>query len=247
MFHLLKTMMSDGEEPPLRCTALIMAAGQGTRMNREGGKQLIKLLGRPIISYTLEVFQNCKAVDDILLVVREEDLTDMRDVVEAFGIEKVSSIIVGGDTRQKSVENGLRELDLATSLVLIHDGARPFVTEQEVEDLIGEAASCGAAALGIPVKDTIKKVDENLVISETPPRELLWAIATPQAFSADLIREAHEAARRDQFSGTDDCMLVERLGCPVQVVPCSSENIKITTPEDLFVAERILESRGDEW
>lgn len=249
MFNLFKSVMGDssGDEPPQRCTAVIVAAGRGERMRQDTSKQFIKLIGRPVISYTLEVFEQCKMVDEIIIVTREQDLMDMRDVVEAFGIDKAAKIVIGGDRRQDSVYNGLSEIGYDTSTVLIHDGARPFVTVEELETLIKETGKYQAAALGMPVKDTVKKVDKDNIVTETPDRETLWAVATPQAFAHDVIMNAYEAAMKDKFYGTDDCSLVERTGHSVKIVPCSNENIKITTPEDIFVAESILESRGDEW
>lgn len=249
MFNLLKSVMSDksDDDVPRYCTAVIVAAGSGKRMKSEENKQFMKLLGRPLISYTLESFEECDAVDEIVIVAREEDIVDMKDVVEAFHIEKANKIIVGGAQRHDSVYNGLLEAAHNTSVVVIHDGARPFVLPVEIKETIRECEKTGAAALAVPLKDTIKKADKNGFVEQTLDRETIWAVQTPQTFSYDVIKAAYEMALQDKDFGTDDCYVVEKMGRQVKLIEGSYENIKVTTPDDIILAESILESRGDEW
>jgi 2-C-methyl-D-erythritol 4-phosphate cytidylyltransferase len=225
---------------------VIVAAGKGSRMRTAVSKQYLELGGRPILVHTLQLFQNIQEVEQIVLVVGEEDLERCRKYVSDYGLTKVEQVLAGGQERQDSVCQGLRALSPATEWVLVHDGVRPFAAPDQILACWHKAMEHEAAVLAVPVKDTIKVVDAAGQIQSTPDRKSLWAIQTPQAFRVSLLQEAHERAKRQGFVGTDDAMLVERMGKPVHVVEGDYYNIKITTPEDLPWAEWILQNiRGE--
>ncbi|NEW09688.1 2-C-methyl-D-erythritol 4-phosphate cytidylyltransferase [Paenibacillus sp. SYP-B3998] len=219
---------------------VIVAAGKGSRMRTAESKQYLLLGQKPILVHTLQLFQNIHAVDEIILVVGEADVERCRGYVQGYGLSKVTSVIAGGNERQDSVKRGLDALQDSTECVLVHDGVRPFTNIEHVFECIRKAQEQDAAVLAVPVKDTIKIVNAAKQIQSTPDRRSLWAIQTPQAFRLALLKEAHERAERDAFIGTDDAMLVERMGITVHVVEGDYYNIKITTPEDLPWAEWIL-------
>lgn len=220
--------------------AVITAAGKGTRMNSDINKQYIEIAGIPVLARTVSVFQQCGAIDNIILVVNEEDINYCKhNIVEQYNFTKVTSLVVGGAERQNSVYRGLCALGKDCGIVLIHDGARPFVTNKNIVDCINAVKSFDACGVGVRLKDTVKVSDLNGFVSETPDRSNLWSIQTPQGFSYDIIMNAHEAALRNNFTGTDDMVLVERLGIPVKIVEGDYQNIKITTPEDIAVGESI--------
>nr|WP_281883971.1 2-C-methyl-D-erythritol 4-phosphate cytidylyltransferase [Paenibacillus sp. YYML68] len=220
---------------------IIVAAGKGTRMGTQESKQYLQLGGKPIVVHTLETFERMIGVSSIVLVTGEADVARCRQYVEQYGLHKVTAVIAGGRERQHSVRLGLNALPTGTEWVMVHDGVRPFAKETHVRMCAERAAVTDAAVLAVPVKDTIKVVDAEGVIQGTPDRSSLWAIQTPQAFRLAVLQKAHEEAEADGFLGTDDAMLVERLGCRVAVVESDYYNIKITTPEDLPWAEWILE------
>lgn len=227
----------------MKVSAVITGAGRGLRM---GGvaKQFMDLAGRPVIAHTLAQFQSCALVDEIVVVTPPPDIERvLRDVVERYGFSRVSHVVGGGATRQESVYNGIMATSPDADVVLVHDAVRPLVTVEMIQNVTMAAFEHGAAVPGVPVKDTIKMVDEEGFAAATPPRERLVAAQTPQAFRRDVIVRAHEAARRDGFLGTDDAALVERLGGRVAVVPGAETNIKLTTPEDVAVVERFLSER----
>ena len=224
--------------------ALIPAAGMGKRMGAGVNKQYLLLNGKPIVAHTLSVFEDAPFVDDIYLVIPEEEIPYCREqVVERYGFAKVRSIVPGGAERQHSVLNGLRAMENARDddLLLIHDGVRPFVPVHVLERVLEVAGAYDGALVAVPAKDTIKIVADG-IIRDTPPRESLWLAQTPQAFRYGVIRAAHEIADAEGFLGTDDAMLVERLGKDIHVVLGDYRNIKITTPEDLILAEAFLKS-----
>lgn len=223
------------------CTAIVPAAGSGTRMGTPGGKLLLPLLGRPLISYTLLSLASSKAVDRIVIVAREEDILPFFDLTKALDLGVPVTVVRGGATRAESVLSGLNEAADA-ELVLVHDGARCLITSEEIDRTVAAARTYGAAAIGVRVKDTVKICDETGRILNTPDRRSLWAVQTPQVFSAALLRSAFE--QLDDFSVTDDCAVCERAGIPVYMIEGSYENIKITTPDDLIVAEGFLKKRG---
>ena len=220
---------------------VIVAAGRGTRMGAKESKQYLKLMDKPILIHTLELFQTIGIVSEIALVVGQDDIERCRQWTSAYGLTKVKAVVAGGEERQHSVYLGLGTL--STEWVMVHDGVRPLVTEAAVLSCCSAAERSGAAVLAVPVKDTIKQVDAEGVIVATPDRRSLWAIQTPQAFRRALLLDAYERAQADSFVGTDDAMVVERIGVPVTVAEGEYSNIKITTPEDLPWAELLLSRR----
>jgi 2-C-methyl-D-erythritol 4-phosphate cytidylyltransferase len=225
---------------------LIPAAGTGSRMGAAVNKQYLTLADRPILAHTLNLFDNHPAVDSIHLISPETEIAYCRrEVVERYAFAKVRSIIAGGAERQDSVRNGLLKCGAAAEdIVLIHDGARPFFPPAMIPRVVATTLSIGACVVGVPVKDTIKEVEDSLVLG-TPDRQRLWQAQTPQAFRFALIRDAHEQAVREGFRGTDDASLVERLGQPVAMFEGNYRNIKITTPEDLILARAFLACPGE--
>lgn len=223
---------------------VIVAAGRGTRMGTSESKQYLRLANKPILVHTLELFQRLNFVKEISLVVGADDIDRCESWVREYRLSKVIAVLSGGKERQHSVHRGLAKL--TSDWVMVHDGVRPLVTEAAVENCCRTAIQGGAAVLAVPVKDTIKQVDGDGVIVSTPERSSLWAIQTPQAFRRALLLEAHERASEEGFLGTDDAMVVERMGAPVTVAEGDYTNIKITTPEDLPYAEFLLGQRRPE-
>lgn len=226
---------------------IVVAAGRGTRMGTKESKQFLSLKGKPIIVHTLEVFDRHPLIGEIVLVTGEQDVDRCRAWIAEYGIAKQVKVIPGGAERQHSVYRGL--LNIGTPWVLVHDGVRPFVTSGQVTSCYEAALEHGASILAVPVKDTVKQVDGQGRVTATPDRRSLWAIQTPQAFRRSDLLRAHEDAETAGFIGTDDAMLVERLGIPVKVTEGGYSNIKITTPEDLDFAEIIAnkkEFRGED-
>ncbi|HWQ30432.1 MAG TPA: 2-C-methyl-D-erythritol 4-phosphate cytidylyltransferase [Negativicutes bacterium] len=225
-------------------TAIVLAAGKGNRMNAGMNKQFIPILGKPLLAHTLEVFQACSLVDSIILVAGRGELELCRQlIVEAYGFSKVDKLIEGGSERQESVYKGLLALETDCGVVMIHDGARPIFTGNLIERCIAGAEKYGAVSAGMPAKETVKILDGKGFVKYTPQRELVWITQTPQAFRRDLIRKAHENAIAEGISGTDDASLVEILGEKVKMLESSYENIKVTTPEDIIVAETLMGRR----
>lgn len=222
-------------------TAIILAAGNGTRMKADKSKLLLEINGKTVIERTVNTFSNIADIDDIIVVVRETDIPLYENVLSKYNI----SYCIGGSTRQESVSNAVETVDNADMLI-IHDGARPLVTENEISNTIRVAQEKGAAAVGVRVKDTIKVVDKNNKIIDTPERSSLIAIQTPQIFRFDKYIEAMKLAKEQGKDFTDDCKLLENAGEDVFVVDGEYTNIKITTPEDIPVAESILNARGEE-
>lgn len=228
----------------MKYTVVLPAAGSGKRMKADKNKLLLELFDKPIFIYTLEVFQRDPNCEAIWLAVKEEERSLMEDFVKEYGITKVKGFAVGGVERQDSVRACL-EMIPACDVVLVHDAARPFIEAEVILHLAKEATASGAAIAGVRVKDTIKKAESGF-ITETIERERLWMIQTPQAFRYSLIKEAAAAAYEAGFLGTDEAMLVERLGHPVKIVESNYENVKMTTPDDLIYGKAILESRRQE-
>ncbi len=225
----------------MKTVAIIPAGGSGKRLGADVAKQYLLLGGLPVLVRTLIVFQKSVAVDEIILAVPAEDLASVRkQFIEPYGLTKVSAVVAGGKERQDSVRNGLAAARRPCGVVVVHDGVRPFVTGDMIARVVEAAARDGAAAIGVPAKDTIKETTDARVVTATLPRRNLWQTQTPQAFRYDLLRRAYDQATRDSFFGTDDASLVERLGAPVRLLSGAYENIKITTPEDLVIAEAFL-------
>lgn len=223
-------------------TAIVLAAGKGTRMNSKIQKQFLEVEGKPVIYYSLKCFQESPLIRDIILVTGEESLSYCKEeIVKRFGFSKVKKVTAGGKERYDSVYAGLCACD-NTDYVLIHDGARPFVTEEILERTCFAVKETGACVVGMPAKDTIKISDRNKMVESTPAREKVWLVQTPQAFRYSLIKESYESIRCKDMSGiTDDAMIVEQeRGVKVALVHGSYENLKITTPEDLIIAEAFL-------
>lgn len=217
---------------------VVAAAGMGKRMGYGKNKLRISLQNKPIIAYTLDVFEKDPWCSSIILVINEHDQDFMEELVRSREFMKVKAIVKGGRERQESVYEGLKKIE-GESIVLIHDGARPFVRLEHIHKLVQVTSEKGSAVLAVPVKDTIKRVKDG-VVEETIDRSELWSIQTPQAFQLSLLKEAHDVAVKEGFIGTDDASLVERIGYNVEIVEGDYNNIKITTQEDLHFAEAIL-------
>ena len=226
-------------------SAIIVAAGGSTRMGTAGSKQFIPLLERPVIEYTLRAFQDCKLISEIVVVSREQDAPQIKEIADNNGFSKVKAVVNGGDSRAHSVKNGIAAASSGAEYYAIHDGARPLITVEEIERVCEAAFETGAATLGTPVTDTIKIVDGSDMIESTPLRSQLRAVQTPQVFESELYSFALDNAEADLEGFTDDCSLIENMGGEVMVVDGSKENIKLTTPIDIIIAESILRSRGE--
>jgi 2-C-methyl-D-erythritol 4-phosphate cytidylyltransferase len=230
-----------------KIAAIVLAAGKGRRMQSDVAKQYMMLKEKPVLYYALKAFEDSE-VDEIVLVTAEEEREYCRqNIVERYGFSKVSHIVAGGAERYHSVYNGLCAL-WNCAYVLVHDGARPFVTQQIIHRSLEEVRTRQAVAVGMPVKDTIKIIDETGFVKETPDRQFVWAIQTPQTFSYTLIRQCYEKLIQEDKQQanaqkiTDDAMVVELFtGVKVKLVEGSYDNIKITTPEDVSVAEAFLQ------
>jgi 2-C-methyl-D-erythritol 4-phosphate cytidylyltransferase len=225
---------------------IVVAAGKGSRMGTAESKQYLQLDDKPILIHTLSAFERMGFVDTVVLVTGAGDVDRCRDWVQAYKLSKTKAVISGGKERQDSVHEGLKALPSDIEWVLVHDGVRPVAAPRHVKACLERAQLTEAAVLAVPVKDTIKVVNGEGVITATPERSSLWAIQTPQAFRLSLLLEAYERAEEEGFIGTDDAMLVERLGRSVSVVESDYYNIKITTPEDMPWAEWILRNVGRE-
>ena len=227
--------------PPGLCSAVIVAAGSARRM--EGIDKILAPLGElPVLVHTLYAFQDCPAFDEVVVVTREDLLVEVSQLCKEYRLDKVTKVVVGGAERIHSVRAGLQEANPEAGLIAIHDGARPLVTREVLEEAVARAWTTGAAAPAIPVTDTIKR-EENGQTVETVDRSQLRAVQTPQVFEAGLIRAALEKAVQNGEHLTDDCAAVERIGMKVSLTAGSRENIKISTPFDLLLGEAILESR----
>lgn len=224
-------------------SAVIVAAGGSVRMGIADSKQFIPLLSRPAIEYTLKAFQKSHLIKEIVIVCREQDNDRINKIIELNGFSKVSKLVKGGDSRADSVRNGIGACSENAKYYAIHDGARPLITVEEIERVVEAAFDTGAATLGTSVKDTIKVVDGFNNIESTPIRSQLRAVQTPQVFERDLYRFALENAGDNIINFTDDCSLIENMGGEVLVVRGNEENIKLTTPIDIVIAESILKSR----
>jgi len=219
--------------------AIIVAAGSSHRFGADQPKQFVPLCGKPLIIHTLERFETCPAVDEIILVLSAEGEKEFQISNLGSEISKLSRIVIGGSTRGESVRNGLLAVEASgDDIIAVHDGARPLVTSDEVTAVVSKAAQTGAACLVAPVTDTIKSVESNL-INFTVDRDRLRRALTPQAFRSDILKRAFDNAELSE-NVTDECYLVEKLGVPISTVEGSARNIKITRPEDLKFAEAIL-------
>ena len=224
----------------MTAVAVIVAGGQGTRIEGKLPKQFLNLGDRPILAHCVQRFESCQMVDQIVLVVPEDYLGYCSEaIVDQYDFRKVKKIVCGGRERQESVYLGLKACPKSTNVVAIHDGVRPFVSPQKISESIELCEQKRAVILAVPAKDTVKRVEGNSVVT-TLDRRKLWLVQTPQVFDYSLILDAYERAIEDEFAGTDDAMLLERLGRQVTVVEGEYQNIKITTAEDLAIAEKLV-------
>ncbi len=231
----------------MKTVAIIPAGGAGKRLGLEVAKQYLLLDSLPVLVHTLNAFQMTEIVSAVVLVVPKEDEASVqKQIVEKYGLTKVISVVAGGRERQDSVRNGLQSVSGTFDVVIVHDGVRPFVTPELIRRVVAAAAECGAASIGVPAKDTIKETTDDQIVSATLRRQNLWQTQTPQAFRYDILCRAYGEAHRDHFYGTDDASLVERTGVKVRMVTGSHENIKITTPEDLLMAEALMVNKRKE-
>ena len=220
--------------------AVILGAGNGTRMGIDKSKMLREIGGKTVIERSVAAFSDMPEIDEIIVVCRECDV----DLFSQLITDEDVSFVIGGETRQQSVMNAVETID-ECDYIIIHDGARPLVTQKAIINTLDKAQECRAAATGVTVKDTIKVVDDNLAIVDTPDRSRLISIQTPQIFDFGLYKEALKKAQADSKDYTDDCQLVENLGTKVYAVQGDYDNIKITTKSDIPLAENILKMRGE--
>jgi 2-C-methyl-D-erythritol 4-phosphate cytidylyltransferase len=227
-----------------RIAALIVAAGEGHRLGMSQPKAFVALGDEPILAHTLRPFEACRRIQSLHLVLREQDIESWHEeILVRYAFRKSKPPVAGGARRQDSVRLGLETVEEGTDVVLIHDGARPFVDGAMLDRLLDALEEVPAVVVAVPTKETVKVVSSGGLIVETPARDRLWTVQTPQAFEFHTILKAHRKALDEGITATDDSTLVERLGVPVRVVHGSYRNIKITTPEDLRVAQAFLEDR----
>ena len=230
----------------MKASVILLAAGKGSRFGSSSPKQFYLLGGKPVLAHSLETFGRCAEISEIVLVTAEEDVDYAGEIADAYGFGKVTRVVPGGKERQDSVRNGLHFVSPNADVVLIHDAARPFVAPEDVKKLIKLTKFHGCCVLGVRAKDTVKICDANNGVVSAPDRDFVWLMQTPQAFWSDVIIKAHEKAEAENFYGTDDAMLTERLGYKTLVVEGSYDNFKITTSADIALAEAVLRRRAEE-
>lgn len=221
-------------------TLIIPAAGSGSRMGLVHNKLFILLAGKPILWHTLKAFESCDGLQEIILAIRPQDAEAVQELLDQGDFNVAIRTVAGGDSRQESVYHALQTVDSSCETVWVHDGARPFVHGDVLARLISAESARANAVLGVPVKDTVKRTDGNGYVTETPARSNLWLIQTPQVFRKRDLLDANRRAVSEGFEGTDDASLMEWAGYPVSVIPGDYFNMKITTPEDLVLAEAVL-------
>ena len=227
----------------MKVGAIIAAAGFGRRMKSDRPKQLLALNGTPIIIHTIRKFDLSPVVDYVIVTATRESVEEVRELVRSAGFKKSITVVEGGERRQDSVLAGLQHLQRGTDVVAVHDGVRPFVSAEDIENVVRQAERTGAAILGVPIVDTVKHVEKDFIQS-TLTREHLVLAQTPQVFRIDVLKEAFDRSQKDEYYGTDESSLVERLGHPVAVVRGSERNIKITRPTDLTLARAFLDEEN---
>lgn len=237
------------ESKKVSVKVIVPAAGSGKRIRGSMPKQYISLAGLPLLVHTLLKFQRSVLVEEVILVVRKDEVEWVKDkIVTKNNLTKVTKVIEGGAERQDSVARGLREIDdtiEGNDIVVVHDGARPFVSQNKINACIYEANKTGACVLGLRITETLKRVDEDGFLRTTIPYKDLWIAQTPQAFKLSVIKQAHALAKKEGFYGTDEAALVERLPHDIRVIHGSFWNLKITYPEDFQLAEQILKMETD--
>lgn len=221
-------------------SVIIVSAGSSSRMNGVD-KQLAGICGIPVVVRSMLAFEKCESVLEIIVVTKEESIQIIKDLAAEYNISKLAAVTAGGKTRQESVINGVRKISEKTQMIAVHDGARPLVAPENIEKTIADARVFNGAVLGVPVKDTIKTVSDGL-ITDTPPRSSLYITQTPQVFKRSVYMRGIEFAMRNYLDFTDDCQLAEAIGVKVCMTTGDYKNIKITTPEDIAIAEAILRS-----
>ena len=229
----------------MKTVAIIPAGGSGRRLKAGIAKQYLLLDGLPVLVHSLKAFEQALVINEIIVVVPESDIKYVREeLIKKNDLKKVTNVIAGGAQRQDSVRNGLAAIDDKCDIVLVHDGVRPFVTEKMINEVVAAAKKDQAASIGVKAKDTIKETQDNGLVVKTVQRQNIWLTQTPQAFPFAVLKKAYEAAQSDNYYGTDDASLVERIGIKVKMIAGSYDNIKITTPEDLIIAEALLRSKS---
>lgn len=226
-------------------TAVVVAGGRGVRLARQGGKQLMPLAGRPMLSWTLRAFESASTIDSVVVAFGPEGVESLPALVEGWGLSKVHGIVPAGAERQDSVAAGLAAAPTGTDVVVVHDGARPLVLPADIDACVEALPGFDGVVLGRPAVDTIKEAAADGVVTRTPDRSGLWYAETPQVFPLDTLLEAQAAARRDGFVGTDDAVLVERVGGRVCMLSAQGANLKITVPADVSFAESVLLGREE--
>ena len=221
-------------------TAIVVAAGKSERMGTGTDKAFLNLGPKPVLAWSLLAFERCTDVDQIVVVVRKDQIVATKALVRMFGISKIRTVVAGGQKRQDSVMNGLKEVDSDTRIVVIHNGARPCVKPETIAETVKVAKRTGAAVIGCHIWDTVKYVEKGTTVSRTEDRSKLWAVQTPQAFSASVIRRAYAEVVKKNVDVTDDASAVELIGEPVKIVESNVPNLKITTVEDLRVAAGVV-------
>ena len=229
----------------MKVGAIIAAAGFGRRMKADRPKQLLALNGIPIIIHTIRKFDISRVIDYIIVTAPRESVIEVSELVKSAEFQKPVIVVQGGERRQDSVASGLNHLQPGTDIVAVHDGVRPFVSTDDIENAVRQAERTGAAVLAVPIVDTVKQVEKD-VIESTLTREHLVLAQTPQVFRTEILKQAFDSATKDEYYGTDESSLVERLGHPVAIVRGSERNIKITRPSDLSLARAFLEEERAE-
>lgn len=227
----------------MKVGAIIAAAGSGRRMKSDRPKQLLALNGTPIIVHTIRKFDACPAIDYVIVTAPRESLDEVTQLVKSAGFKKSVTVVEGGERRQDSVGIGLRRLQPGTDIVAVHDGVRPFVPVEDIAKVVAQAGQSGAAILAVPIVETVKQAEKDIV-ALTLTREHLVLAQTPQVFRTSILKDAFERAAKDEYYGTDESSLVERLGHPIAIVRGSERNIKITRPSDLTLARAFLEEEA---
>lgn len=225
-----------------KVTAIVPAAGAGSRFSKKKGqrKPFFIVKNKPILIHTLTALANSNRINNIVVVVHKDDITKCRGAIKKFGVNKVLDVIPGGATRFESVKRGLSRVPRDSGMILIHDGVRPLIDKRMISAAIKGCARFGASVCGVPVVSTVKSVRKDLIVKNTPDRSRLYIAQTPQVFNKDTISRAYNLKIRNSSRITDDSMLVERLGCRIKMVSGSYKNIKVTTPEDLVLMERLM-------
>lgn len=242
-----RSLSVKNKRPKSKHWLIVAAGGQGKRMGQSVNKIFLPLLNRPVISWTLSVLDQSPSIDHLVITIGREDKGQLEGVLKKEGFKKKVVLVEAGETRQDSTFKALQKICQLDSqdadLVGVHNAANPLVSLEEIEAVFQAAAECGGALLAMKAKDTVKVTDELDLVQETPLRQLVWYAQTPQVGRLDLMEKAFLEAQRLGFQGTDDTQLLERVGVPVKVVSCSTENFKITFPQDLFLAEEIMKKR----